>query len=70
MANPMATNRQIMVVASMPQSGAVEYGFVVVVGVVALALALVACARRRDRHDREDLRAHIRRLGGPSDPSM
>jgi hypothetical protein len=57
-----------MVVASMPQLGAMEYGFAVVAGVVALALALVARARQRDRRERDELRTHIRRLGGPSNP--
>jgi hypothetical protein len=43
-------------------------GLVIVVGVVAFGLLLVARARRRDRHERDELRAHVRRIGGPSDP--
>ena len=52
----------------MPQLGAVEYGFVIIAGAVAFGLVLVAHARRRDRHDRDELRKHIRRLGGSFDP--
>ena len=33
-------------------------------------LMLVARARRRDRRDRDELRSHVRRLGGPFDPGM
>ena len=51
-----------------PQLGAVQYGLLIVVGVIAFALLLVVRARRRDQHDRNELRAHIRRLGGPFDP--
>ena len=51
-----------------PQLGAVQYGLLIVVGVVAFALLLVVRARRRDQHDRNELRAHIRRLDGPFDP--
>jgi hypothetical protein len=35
-----------------PQLGAVEYAFVIIAGAVALALVLVARARRRDPADR------------------
>jgi hypothetical protein len=58
------------VVVSMPQFGAVEYGFVIVAGIIALALALVTRARRRDRRECNEMRTHVRRLGGPPDPSL
>ena len=54
----------------MAQLEAVESAFLIVVGILALGLMLLARARRRDRHDRDELRAHIRRIAGPSDPSM
>jgi predicted lysophospholipase L1 biosynthesis ABC-type transport system permease subunit len=59
-----------MVVVSMPQLGAVLYGVVIVAGIVALALLLAARVRRRDRRERDELRMHIRRLGGPFDPGV
>jgi hypothetical protein len=31
---------------------------------------LLARGRRRERHEREDLRAHVRNLSGPSDPDL
>ena len=52
---------------AVPQLGAVGYAFVILVGVVAFGLVLVARARRRDRRDRDELRKHIRRFGGPFD---
>ena len=52
----------------MPQLGAVEYAFVILAGAAAFGLVLVARARRRDQRDRDELRAHVRRLGGPFDP--
>jgi membrane protein implicated in regulation of membrane protease activity len=51
-----------------PQLGTVQYAFVIVAGLVALAVLLMARARRSDQHDRDELRKHIRRLGGPFDP--
>jgi hypothetical protein len=48
---------------AVPQLGAVEYGFVIVAGVLAFALNV---GGRRDRHDRDGLRAHVRRLSGPT----
>ena len=53
---------------AVPQLEAVEYGFVIVAGAVAFGLVLLARARRRDRHARDELRTHVRRLGGSSDP--
>jgi hypothetical protein len=47
-----------------------QYAFFIVAGVVALGLLFVARARRRDQRDRDELRKHIRRLGGPFDPGM
>ena len=47
---------------------AVEYGFVIVAGAIAFGLVLLARARRRDRHERDGLRTHVRHLNGPSDP--
>jgi hypothetical protein len=47
-----------------------EYGFVIIAGAVAFGLVVLARARRRDRHDRDELRAHVRGLSGPSDPGM
>jgi hypothetical protein len=57
-------------IALVAQLEAVEYAFLIVAGTVAVGLMLVARARRRDRHDRDELRAHVRRLCGPSDPGM
>ncbi len=54
----------------MPQLGAMGYAFVILAGAVALALVLVARARGRDQRERDELRKHIRRLGGPFDPRM
>jgi len=48
----------------------VQYGFVIVAGAIAFAVLLEARARRRDRRGRDELRKHIRRLGGPFDPGM
>ena len=46
-------------------------GLVIVAGaIVAVGLVLVARARRRDQRDRDQMRAHVRRLGGPFDPGM
>ena len=59
-----------MVVDSVPNLRAVEYGFVIVAVVIAVGLVLARRARRRDQRDRDDLRAHVRRLGGPFDPGM
>jgi hypothetical protein len=56
------------VIALVTQLETVEYAFLIVAGTIAVAMALVARARRRDRHDRDELRAHVRSLGGPSDP--
>ena len=55
---------------AMPQLDAVEYGFVIVLGAMAFGLVLLARARRRDRHARDELRTHVRRLSGPSDTGM
>jgi len=44
------------------------YGFVIAAGIVAFAVLLVARARRRDQRDRDQMRTHVRRLGGPFDP--
>ena len=55
---------------AVPQLEAVEYGFVIVATAVAFGLVLVARSSRRDRHERDELRAHVRRLSGPSDPGM
>ena len=49
---------------------AVTYGLVIAAGIVAFAVLLVARARRRDQRDRDQMRAHVRRLGGPFDPGM
>ena len=49
---------------------AVQYGPLVVAAALAFGLVVVARARRRDQQDRDELRAHVRRLGGPSDPGM
>jgi hypothetical protein len=57
-------------IALVAQLEAVEYAFLIVVGTLAVGLMIVARARRRDRHDRDELRAHLRRLGGPSDPGL
>jgi hypothetical protein len=54
----------------MPQLGAVEYVIVILAGAVAFGLLLVARARRRDQRDHDELRKHIRRLGGPFDPGI
>ena len=54
----------------MPQLGAVQYALVIVAGIVALALLLVARARRREQHERDELRKHIRRIGGQFDPGV
>ena len=67
---PRPLTRQIMVVDSVPNLGAVEHGFVIVAVVIAVGLVLATRARRRDRRDRDELRAHVRRLGGPFDPDM
>jgi hypothetical protein len=53
-----------------PQLEAVEYGFVIVAGAVAFGLVFLARVRRRERHERDELRAHVRHLSGPSDPDM
>jgi hypothetical protein len=50
--------------------GAVQYASAIAAGVVTLAVFLAARARRRDQRDRDELRAHIRRLAGPLDPGM
>jgi len=42
-----------------------KYWAMILVGAVALAWVLIARTRRRDRHERDDLRAHVRRFGGP-----
>ena len=56
---------------TVPQLEAMAYGFVIIAGTVAFfGLVLAARARRRDRHERAELRAYIRRLSGPSDPGM
>jgi hypothetical protein len=52
------------------QLESMEYALLIVAGTIAVGLLLVARARRRVRHDRDELRAHVRRLGGPSDPHM
>ena len=52
---------------AVPQLEAVEYGFVIVAGAIAFGLVLLARARRRNRHERDELRTHVRRLNGPSD---
>ena len=41
------------------QLEAVEYGFVIVAGAIAFGLVLLARARRRDRHARDELRTHV-----------
>jgi hypothetical protein len=51
------------------QLEAVEYGLVIVAAAVAFGLLMVARARRRDHQECDELRTHVRRLGGPSDPS-
>ena len=43
---------------------------VIVAGVVAFGLLLVVRARRREQNERDDLRRHVRRLDGPTDPGM
>ena len=53
----------------MPLLGPLEYGFVFIAAVILFGLVLVVRARRRDRHERDELRAHLRRLGGPTDGS-
>jgi hypothetical protein len=58
------------VVASMLHIGPVEYGVVIVTVVAAFCLALVGRARHHYQRDRDELRKHIRRVGGPFDPSM
>ena len=64
--------RQESVEESRPgsQLEAAEYRFVIVAGAVAFGLVLLARARHRDRHERDQLRAHVRGLSGPSDSGM
>ena len=52
--------------------GAVVSGVVIVAGALAAfeLLMLLARARRRNKRNRDELRAHVRRLGDPVDPGV
>ena len=50
---------------AVPQLEAVEYGFFIVAGAIAFGLVLLARARRRNRHERDELRTHLRHLNSP-----